>query len=533
MSCTIVTAYYCIKSKFNKSKYLEWGKTFMKLESPIVIFTEEYLIPELKKLREDRPIKFVSIPFDELDTWKLYKDKWIQNHTIDPEKAYHTPELYAVWAQKPFFVEKAIHSNYFNTNYYFWCDFGAFRDPNINNNVLQKFPLTLHFDDKLLMQSVGDLSESEKVIREDGIYGEKISECWNKIRLVGGLWGGNSNACLKWKTEYQKMLETYFLKNRFAGKDQVVMLSTYINNPTLAKIVTYTLYGIDEWFFLEHLLSDTNVEYRLNNTYKIEDKRPVVSVNIMGGLGNQLFQIATAYAYAKKENGTLKIVKKRDNGNRPVYWDVFKNLSPYLVENSSDLPQLKQWHERGPTEYTDIEPLSYPGIFLNGYLQSSKYFKDDIKELFKIDNLEINTKEIDKYQYLLDNSKRVIVIHARRTDYITYKEVHGPLDVDYYKKAIDMMLTKVENSLFVLTSDDNSFWDQIKLNHEHVIVNDTDINTFILLQKFNNFIMANSTFIWWVVWLSNSKNVIAPSKWFGPKGPQKYEDIYEDSWIRI
>ena len=288
-----------------------------------------------------------------------------------------------------------------------------------------------------------------------------------------------------------------------------------------------------ELFFLEHLLSDTNVEYRLNNTYTIEDKRPVVSVNIMGGLGNQLFQIATAYAYAKKENGSLKIVKKRDNGNRPVYWDVFKKLSPYLVENSSDLPQLKQWHERGPTEYTDIEPLSYPGIFLNGYLQSSKYFnKYAIKKLFKINNLEINTKD-NKYQYLLDNSKRVIVIHARRTDYITFKEVHGPLDVDYYKKAIDMMLTKVENPLFVLTSDDNSFWDQIKLNHEHVIVNDTDINTFILLQKFNNFIMANSTFIWWVVWLSNAKNVIAPSKWFGPKGPKKYEDIYEDSWIRI
>ena len=64
-------------------------------------------------------------------------------------------------------------------------------------------------------------------------------------------------------------------------------------------------------------------------------------------------------------------------------------------------------------------------------------------------------------------------------------------------------------------------------------LNDTDINTFTLLQNFNNFIMANSTFIWWVVWLSNSKNVIAPSKWFGPQGPQKYEDIYEDSWIRI
>ena len=41
--------------------------------------------------------------------------------------------------------------------------------------------------------------------------------------------------------------------------------------------------------------------------------RPVVSVNIMGGLGNQLFQIATAYAYASKTGGVLQIPHILDN----------------------------------------------------------------------------------------------------------------------------------------------------------------------------------------------------------------------------
>ena len=36
--------------------------------------------------------------------------------------------------------------------------------------------------------------------------------------------------------------------------------------------------------------------------------------------------------------------------------------------------------------------------------------------------------------------------------------------------------------------------------------------------------------MWWIVWLADVKNVIAPSKWFGPKGPH-YDDIYEDNWI--
>ena len=38
----------------------------------------------------------------------------------------------------------------------------------------------------------------------------------------------------------------------------------------------------------------------------------IVSVNIMGGLGNQLFQIAAAYAYAKQTGGQLQIIHKTD-----------------------------------------------------------------------------------------------------------------------------------------------------------------------------------------------------------------------------
>ena len=259
----------------------------------------------------------------------------------------------------------------------------------------------------------------------------------------------------------------------------------------------------------------------------------IVSVNIMGGLGNQLFQIAAAYAYAKKQNGILQIVKKLDNGNRPVYWDsVLKKIEPYLV---NILPDLEHWSEKDATVYTEIGPLLSPGKYLHGYLQSSKYFNDcsEIKELFTDDTRTDQMKT--KYKFLCDNKERVIVVHARRTDYITFKEVHGPLDVCYYKKALDQMLPKIDNPILVLTSDDNSFWDEIPdiKKYNCVIIHDTDINTFYLLQQFNNFIMANSSFIWWVVWLSNAKNVIAPSKWFGPQGPHNYEDIYEPNWIRI
>ena len=548
MSCTIVSAYYSIKSKFSKEKYLEWGKTFMKLEAPIIIFTEEHLVSELQILREDRPIKFIIIRFEKLDTWAKYKDKWIENHKIDPEKSNHTPELYAIWAQKAFFVERAIESNYFNTDYFFWCDFGAFRDPNIASAILESFPQIKHFSsDKILLQAINDLSEAEKIIKDDDIYGEKISSKWNEVRLVGGLWGGSIDACLNWKNKYQIMLEMYFSKERFAGKDQIVMLSTYLANPDIASIVKCTLSNIDEWFFFEYLLSNTDTKFELNSSYILncDNTRPTVSVNIMGGLGNQMFQLATAYAYARKHNGNLKIMRnKRESDGRPLYWDSFlRRFNKYLVDSLPD--NLVQWHERAATEYSSTPDLNSNGIFLNGYLQSPKYFNNtlieqEIKELFA-SKCSVICNINEKYLQLLNNRDRVIVVHARRTDYCRNQDIinfHGPLTSEYYKEAIKRMCQSVSNPIFLLSSDDSNFWidllesiPEFDSGNIYILNNENEINTITLLRQFNYFIIANSTFSWWAAWLANDvKRVIAPSKWFGPTGPQNYKDIYVPSW---
>ena len=268
---------------------------------------------------------------------------------------------------------------------------------------------------------------------------------------------------------------------------------------------------------------------------------PVVSVNIMGGLGNQLFQIAVAYAYARKEGGTLQIIHKLNNGNRPVYWEtLLQKIKPYLV---SSIPStLEQWSEKLATMYADIGPLLSQGKYLNGYLQTSKYFyndtiKQEIKELFTHESLFEESKL--RYAYLLENKDRVIVMHARRTDYLKAAGIHGPLTGAYYREAVRRMLDRVKNPIFLLCSDDQAFWNEIHnditpvFEHEHIMLEDSDIHTFVLLQQFQNFIMANSTFIWWCVWLSDAKNVMAPSKWFGPEGPAPYDDIFEENWERI
>jgi len=270
MLCTVVTSYYCIKSKFSKDKYLEWGRTFLKLDAPIVLFTENEFVDTIKELRGNKPIDIRVIPFEELEMWKLYKDKWKMEYEKDlyRDRYGHSPELYALWAQKCIFVEKAIEKNPFETSYFFWCDFGAFRDPTISPQILSSFPCINYLPkNRIILQSVDPLRDDEKVRGRDNIYGKCLMIHNNQARLVGGLWGGGKNGCLTWKKAYQEMLEKYFQSNRYAGNDQMIMLSTYMNNPKLAIVVRPSIQIKDQWFFLEYLLSSISCPFEVDNSY--------------------------------------------------------------------------------------------------------------------------------------------------------------------------------------------------------------------------------------------------------------------------
>jgi hypothetical protein len=52
-----------------------------------------------------------------------------------------------------------------------------------------------------------------------------------------------------------------------------------------------------------------------------------------------------------------------------------------------------------------------------------------------------------------------------------------------------------------------------------------------VISKLDGFIMSNSTFSWWGVYIGNIKDVLVPFPWF--KNAKYNLNIYEDDWVKI
>jgi hypothetical protein len=72
------------------------------------------------------------------------------------------------------------------------------------------------------------------------------------------------------------------------------------------------------------------------------------------------------------------------------------------------------------------------------------------------------------------------------------------------------------------------------LAKEHIVEDATGYASLFLMTLFRRFVISNSTFSWWGAYLARDVDfVIAPDKWFGPEGPQDFDDIYCPEWIRF
>ena len=279
----------------------------------------------------------------------------------------------------------------------------------------------------------------------------------------------------------------------------------------------------------------------------------MIYIEIMGGLGNQLFQIFTGISYAIDNKIPFKIKFNKDDmispvdgfSKRPTYWDTFfKSISNFTY---TERPLLPVFRERLQFKY-NIIPNVGDEFILFGYYQSYLYFennKDTIIRLLKIDK----NKELIKNQYSeFFRGKKPISMHFRIGDYIKARRVHPILDIEYYKQALKSLSEKIPNLskdyyilYFFEPIDKDVVYEKIKLlQQEYQDIefrpcneNIEDWKQMLLMSCCSHNILANSTFSWWGAYLNDNpdKVVVYPESWIN--NVNELSDLFPKKWIKI
>jgi hypothetical protein len=78
-------------------------------------------------------------------------------------------------------------------------------------------------------------------------------------------------------------------------------------------------------------------------------------------------------------------------------------------------------------------------LLIDGYFQSEKYFMDFKTEVIELFNISDYDKKL--VAELLPVKKNITSVHVRRGDYLNYPDIHPTCTLDYYKNAMNKLLT--------------------------------------------------------------------------------------------
>ena len=132
----------------------------------------------------------------------------------------------------------------------------------------------------------------------------------------------------------------------------------------------------------------------------------MITCNIMGGLGNQLFQIFATIAYALNQSEPFLFTYAKMFGKRPAYWDTF--LYPLRKFTTLNRIQGVVLREKG-FHYEELPSNSNKlnNAILYGYFQSEKYFQEHVEEIAE---MAFNLKEMKQMLETGETSSELILI---------------------------------------------------------------------------------------------------------------------------
>ena len=280
----------------------------------------------------------------------------------------------------------------------------------------------------------------------------------------------------------------------------------------------------------------------------------MITCNLMGGLGNQLFQIFTTISYSinMKIQFAFIDVDKLGGGQtivRPTYWDNFLiRLKPFTLKV---FPQMVLIKETG-FKYNDLELYKYKSqkqnMCLYGYFQSHKYFLENFYTICRMIGLEeIKKSVIIKSGFTKELLNDTISLHFRLGDYKKIQHFHPIMSYEYYKKSLNLFKTREQlknNILYFCEEEDVEDVNKTiaKLENDFPTLkfirasNDlSDWEQMVLMSCCRDNIIANSSFSWWGAHLNMNpyKIVCYPATWFGEAAGHDTRDLCPMNWNKI
>lgn len=293
----------------------------------------------------------------------------------------------------------------------------------------------------------------------------------------------------------------------------------------------------------------------------------MIIVNVIGGLGNQMFQYAAARALALARGLPLRLdVSGFDGYGLHQGFElqrVFRCETP--LASADEVRAVLGWRAlpvlrrilarpglatlRGKALVVEPHFHYWPGIrdvsagsYLQGYWQSEKYFEDVATQIrtdftFRLPMSETNAAWAERI-----GRCNAVSLHVRRGDYVSNARTHaahGVCSLAYYNAAARHIAGRVEAPEFFVFSDDIDWArENLDIGHScHYIDHNRGVesyNDMRLMSLCRHHVLANSSFSWWGAWLNprTDKLVVAPSRWFAG-GRRRLDDLFPSGWVTL
>ena len=271
----------------------------------------------------------------------------------------------------------------------------------------------------------------------------------------------------------------------------------------------------------------------------------MLTAQITGGLGNQLFTYARLATYAHRNGVNLQIdgsISERILGRAPDLFD-FKLLGePRILLNSyssaavqrerflwrsSFTRSISKRHRESVLGNSEISKKNLDGWKVRGFFQDYRVAEDFI-DIFgeSAISLQKESRELSRTSDEI-SQKSVAAIHVRRGDYLNHQDSFGLLSDDFYINAFKTLSEKKNFSEAIIFTDSPEMVEDLrnKLEMKSRIISPSDLSTsetMVLMSRCSGLVTSNSTFSFWAGILGNDLEVVVPDPWFKST----------DAWLR-